>query len=211
MHATVFDIDGTLLQSAGVDDELYKDAVRSVIRGALIRPSLSDYDYVSDSGILAQIMTDNSIPSGSEQASVIKSRFMDLLRAHISKHGPFEEVPGAKNILKMFDKSPDHAVAIATGGWRESALLKLETAGFGELVCPIATADDAYDRQEIMSIALSQLSGSFSSITYFGDGPWDRDASSGLGWNFVAVGSALGGLESYHDLENVLHGSSLQL
>lgn len=203
MHATVFDIDGTLLQSAGVDDELYKDAVRSVLGGAFIRPSLSDYDYVSDSGILAQIMTDNSIPNGAEHVTTIKSTFIDLLRAHISEHGPFREVPGARNILERLNKSPDHAVAIATGGWRESALLKLETAGFGELVCPIATADDAYDRKEIMSIALSQLSGSFSSITYFGDGPWDRDATSGLGWNFVAVGSALGGLESYHDLESV--------
>lgn len=203
MHATVFDIDGTLLQSAGVDDDLYKDAVRSVIRGALIRPSLSDYDYVSDSGILAQILTDNSVPNNPERVSMIKSKFMDLLRTHILEHGPFPEIPGAKNVLKKFNESPDHAVAIATGGWRQPALLKLKTAGFSELGCPIATADDAYDRKEIMSIALSQLGGSFSSVTYFGDGPWDRDATSRLGWNFVAVGSALDGLESYHDLDDV--------
>lgn len=203
MHANVFDIDGTLLQSAGADDDLYKDAVRSVIRGAFIRPSLSDYDYVSDSGILTQILTDNSVPNNADQISMIKLKFMGLLRAHISERGPFPEVPGAKKILKKLSDSPDHALAIATGGWRESALLKLETAGFGELACPIATADDAYDRKEIMSIALSQLGDSFSSVTYYGDGPWDRDATSGLGWNFVAVGSALGGLESYHVLGDI--------
>lgn len=203
MHATVFDIDGTLLQSAGVDDDLYKAAVRSVIRGAFFRPSLSDYDYVSDSGILAQIMIDNSVPSTPERVASIKSRFIDLLKTHISEHGPFPEVPGALNTLKKLNESPDHAVAIATGGWRESALLKLETAGFSDLVCPIATADDAHDRTEIMSIALSRLGGSFRSITYFGDGPWDRDATIGLGWKFVAVGSVLGGLESYHDLEDI--------
>lgn len=203
MHATVFDIDGTLLQSAGVDDDLYKHAVRSVFRGAFIRPSLSDYDYVSDSGILSQIMTDNSIPEDQESALEIKSIFVGFLKAHIAEHGPFPEVPGAKNILRKFRESPEHAVAIATGGWRESALLKLETAGFDGLAYPIATADDAYDRKEIMSIALAQLSGSFNSITYFGDGPWDRDATNGLGWNFVAVGSALGGLESYDDLDDV--------
>ena len=160
MHATVFDIDGTLLQSAGVDDDLYKAAVRSVIRGAFFRPSLSDYDYVSDSGILAQIMTDNSVPHTSERVALIKSRFIDLLTTHISEHGPFPEIPGALNILRKLNDSPEHAVAIATGGWRKSALLKLETAGFSELACPVATADDAYDRREIMSIALSQLGGS---------------------------------------------------
>ena len=203
VHATIFDIDGTLLQSAGVDDDLYKNAVQSVFHGAFLRPALSDYDYVSDSGILSQIMIDNSIPDDPELASRVKSNFIGFLKAHIAKHGPFPEVPGAKNILKKFRESPDHAVAIATGGWRESARLKLETAGFGELAYPIATADDAYDRKAIMRIALAQLSGSFSTITYFGDGPWDRDATSGLGWKFVAVGSALGGLESYYDLDDV--------
>jgi phosphoglycolate phosphatase-like HAD superfamily hydrolase len=203
MHAVVFDIDGTLLQSAGVDDDLYKEAVRAVISDAFIRPSLSDYDYVSDSGILSQIMTDNSIPNNPAQVFMIKSTFMGLLRAHIAEHGPFPVFPGAKHALEKFTDSPDHAVAIATGGWRESALLKLDTAGFGDFVCPMATADDAFDRAEIMSIAVSQLGSSFSTITYFGDGPWDRDATSRLGWNFVAVGSALGGLESYHDLRDV--------
>ncbi len=53
-----------------------------------------------------------------------------------------------------------------------------------------------------MRIALSQLGDSFSSVTYYGDGPWDRDASLQLGWNFVAVGSELGGLESYSSIED---------
>lgn len=197
MHAVVFDIDGTLLRSAAVDDALYKDAVRSVLGDAKIRPALSDYDYVSDSGILSQIFSDNSISEVIEHEAAIKSRFVQLLSKHISEHGPFQEIPGARAFLKRFDDSSEHAVAIATGGWRASALLKLETAGFGDFDVPIATSDDARDRQEIMRIALSQLGDSFSSVTYYGDGPWDRDASRQLGWNFVAVGSALGGLESY--------------
>ncbi|MGI9357628.1 MAG: hypothetical protein ACR2PF_21035, partial [Rhizobiaceae bacterium] len=64
-------------------------------------------------------------------------------------------------------------------------------------------SDDAYDRKEIMRTALSRLGGSFDSVTYYGDGPWDRDASHQLGWSFVAVGSALGGLESYYGLGDV--------
>ena len=51
-----------------------------------------------------------------------------------------------------------------------------------------------------MQHALSQLTGSFNSITYYGDGTWDRDASLELGWNFVAVGAKLDGLLSYEDL-----------
>jgi FMN phosphatase YigB (HAD superfamily) len=202
MHAVVFDIDGTLLQSAAVDDALYKDAVRSILGDPKIRPALSDYDYVSDSGILSQIFSDNSIREVVELEAAIKSRFVQLLSNHISEQGPFQEIPGARDFLKRIDDSSNHAVAIATGGWRASALLKLETAGFGDFDVPIATSDDARDRQEIMRIALSQLDGTFSSVTYYGDGPWDRDASQQLGWSFVAVGSALDGLRSYASLDD---------
>jgi FMN phosphatase YigB (HAD superfamily) len=201
IHAVIFDIDGTLLQSAAVDDALYQSAVRSVLGDAMIRPNLLDYDYVSDSGILSQIFSDNSVAEVIEPEAQIKSCFVRLLSDHIAAQGPFKEIPGARDFLKRFDDSSEHAVGIATGGWRASALLKLETAGFGDFDVPIATSDDARDRQEIMRIALSQLGDSFSSVTYYGDGPWDRDASRQLGWNFVAVGSGLGGIESYASIE----------
>lgn len=203
MHAVVFDIDGTLLESAAVDDALYKGAVRSVLGDVQIRPYLVDYDYVSDSGILSEILTDNSIADEPDVVAAVRLRFVESLKAYISEHGPFPEIPGAKDILRKLGESSNHAVAMATGGWRDSALLKIDTAGFGEFGYPIATSDDAYDRKEIMRIALSRLGNSFSSVTYYGDGPWDRDASQELGWNFVAVGPALGGLESYDDLVDV--------
>jgi len=203
VHAVVFDIDGTLLQSAAVDDALYKNAVRSVLRDARIRPCIDDYDFVSDSGILSQILADNAVSDDPEIVAAIKTRFVELLKAHISGHGPFPEIPGARDFLRKIGDSSNHAAAMATGGWRESALLKLDTAGFGEFGYPIATSDDAYDRKEIMRIAVSYLGDSFSSITYYGDGPWDRDASLELGWNFVAVGPALGGLKSYGDLFDI--------
>jgi len=203
MHAAVFDIDGTLLQSAGEDDDMYKDAVRSMYPDVYIRPELSDYDLVSDTGILSQIFTDNSIREDSNSVSSIKSTFIELLTQHIAAHGPFVEIPGAKNMLSRLMRSSNHVVAIATGGWRESALLKLDTSGFSELGCPVATSDDAPDRKDIMKIALAPLGKSFSSITYYGDGTWDRDATEALGWNFVPVGPALGGLEPYVDLDDV--------
>jgi hypothetical protein len=56
---------------------------------------------------------------------------------------------------------------------------------------------DELDRQSIMLDALRKLGGSFDSVTYFGDGTWDREASAGLGWEFVAVGNELGGIEHY--------------
>ncbi len=47
-------------------------------------------------------------------------------------------------------------------------------------------------------MALSKIGSTFDSITYYGDGSWDEKACAELGWNFVAVGAALGGIESYY-------------
>ena len=119
---------------------------------------------------------------------------------HVAINGAFPAFPGARNYLQKYVASDNHAVGIATGCWRDSAVLKLTSAGLGDLGVPIATADDAMARVDIMQFALSQLSGSFDSITYYGDGEWDRQATAALGWNFVPVGATLGGLSSYEDL-----------
>jgi len=197
VHAVIFDIDGTLLQSAAVDETLYRQSVTSVLGPVRFRPSLHDYEFVTDSGILSQILNDNSLRMDLEETTEIKARFISALARHIQENGPFQEVPGAKNMLDRLSSSSAHSVAIATGGWLDSALLKLKSANFDLSRFPLATSDDSFDRTEIMQLALSRLGSEFRSITYYGDGPWDRDACMALGWKFVAVGSTLGGINSY--------------
>ncbi len=203
MHAIVFDIDGTLIQSASVDDALYKDAVRSVLGPVRFRPSQSDYEFVTDSGILRQILTDNSIPATACRVSEIKSRFVGALTEHIASRGPFAEVPGARRFMASLRSSRDSAVAIATGGWREPAVLKLESAGFDCDGLTIATSDDSHERTAIMQTAVAKLGNGFRSVTYYGDGPWDRDACAILGWRFVAVGPALSGIDAFPPVERI--------
>ncbi len=202
MHAVIFDIDGTLLQSAAVDDELYRCAVREVLGDVILRPNLHEYDFVTDTGILTQVFDDNGIQAG--DVNDVKLAFVHLLQKYVDKHGPFEEIPGAGAMLQRMRASPEHAPAMATGGWRESAELKLKSAGIYFDDIPLATSNDAAERTAIMRIALARLRLEPASVTYYGDGPWDRDACAALGWNFIAVGTELGGLMRYPALEKIL-------
>ncbi len=88
MHAVVLDIDGTILQSNVVDDILYREAVLSVLGTIQLRTSFADYDNVSDSGILSQILTDNSIAEDPELVGAVKTYFVESLRTHITANGP---------------------------------------------------------------------------------------------------------------------------
>ncbi|MBT8078362.1 MAG: HAD family hydrolase [Gammaproteobacteria bacterium] len=198
MKALIFDIDGTLLVSSAEDDRLYRRAVGQVLGSVSFRDNLHDYAHVSDTGILTQVFEDNGVALEQSLFDAVKSAFFAALEEHIAEYGPFSEVPGAADYLRRIMDSPNHEFAIATGGWRESARMKLGAAGLPCDDAPLASSDDAVDRADIMRHALRSLSGEFSSVTYYGDGPWDRSASEALGWDFIGVGRAIAGIDTYH-------------
>jgi phosphoglycolate phosphatase-like HAD superfamily hydrolase len=197
MHAVIFDIDDTLLHSMSDDDRLFRQAIRDVLGEVRFRASLADYDHVSDTGILRQVLADNAAQDA--MFDVIRQRFLTALEAYVTTHGPFQEIAGARAVLDRLRQSERHAVALATGCWRPSARLKLQTAGFRFDDLPLATADDAMERTGIMRHALASLPGEYESVTYFGDGIWDQRACAALRWNFRPVGPVLQGIEAYHD------------
>ena len=163
--------------------------------------NLTDYEHVTDTGILQQILDDNGYSGGSDVTGPIKSIFIEGLRNHIEDVGSFPIIDGAVQFLEESRKSDDTRIGIATGGWRESALLKLQSAGFNIDGVPLVTSDDSPSRTEIMRLALKKTGGFAGPVTYFGDAEWDERACQELGWNFVAVGRGLNGIESYTDIE----------
>ncbi len=197
MKAIVFDIDGTLIESMAIDSDLYFSSIFAVLGPVEFRENLNDYDHVTDNGIIAQVMADNALPPSSNIIDSIRSRFVAGLTEHIETDGPFPVIPGATQFIDKLRISKGHDVAIATGGWRLSALLKLETSGLDVKGIPVISCDDSPSRTEIMRIALSKLGNEYESVTYFGDAEWDRRACETLGWGFIPVGSDLGGIETY--------------
>ena len=197
MHAVVLDIDGTLLESDRVDGALYIAAIRRIIGPAYIRKNWAAYKHVTDAGILHEVMTDNGVPKSTHAIEAIKRVFVESLACHVTKNGAFPEIPGAKRFVASLYSAQDRAFAYATGGWADSALLKLRTAGFPIQGVPLSSSDDSFDRREIMANALDKLGNHFESVTYYGDGAWDRQAANDLGWTFVPVGIELGGITQY--------------
>lgn len=200
MNAIILDIDGTLIDSMGVDPGLYFSCIESVLGPVNLR-DLNDYAHVTDSGILEQIIEENGLSGKDELAAAVKTLFIDGLTSHIEDMGPFPVIEGAVEFVERVSSSGDLRVAIATGCWRESALLKLKTSGFNIEGIPVATCDGSPSRVDIMRSALQHTGGDSGAVTYFGDAEWDQRACAHLGWNFVAVGPRLGGIESYSAIQ----------
>ena len=200
MNSIILDIDGTLIDSMGVDPRLYFSSIERVLGPVCLR-DLNDYDHVTDSGILGQILEENGFSAAGELADSVKSMFMKGLNDHIEDIGSFPVIDGAVQFVERIRRSTDTRIAIATGCWRESALLKLQTSGFNIEGIPVATSDDSPSRVDIMRSALKMTGSDAGAVTYFGDAEWDQRACQDLGWNFVAVGPRLGGIESFSSIQ----------
>jgi len=79
-----------------------------------------------------------------------------LSEQYNSNSSSFAELPGASIALSRLRRESDWGVAIATGCWRESALLKLRAAKIDIDGIPAAYAEDGLSREEILEAALTQ-------------------------------------------------------
>lgn len=117
----IFDIDGTLTRTNGVDEECYAQAVHDVLGVSGISTDWGSYRYSSDNGILHEIieMHCKRAPTGRDFRAV-RSRFIELVsvRSRRDSEG-WEEVAGAREILRELP-SMGWTIAVATGGWGPS-------------------------------------------------------------------------------------------
>lgn len=206
MHLVMFDIDGTLVDSAGFDADLYAQAVEGVLNIEVDR-NWDAYEHVSDSGILEQLLRDSRFANDrAALAARVQQRFVGLVRDYLQREPvAVREIAGARRLVERLLALPDVRVAIATGGWEPTARLKLEYVGIDLGGVGFASSSDARARTDIMRLAAQRaLSGtSFKRATYFGDGAWDRRASAELGYEFVAVGRGVAHPVTYDDLRDV--------
>ena len=208
-HALVmFDVDGTLVESNEIDSLMYRQAIREVL-AIEFDGEWERYRNVTDGGILQQVLEENGVSDDPTLWSgTVEEKFCSLLKDEFDRRTErLSEIPGSKVLLERLLTTSDVTVAIATGGWREAARLKLSEAGIELERFVFATGSDAVRRIDIMKIAEERaLKGkTVSRRIYFGDGEWDRVACRQLDYEFVAVGGGLDHQPQFTDLAATEH------
>ncbi|MBI2875968.1 MAG: HAD family hydrolase [Candidatus Tectomicrobia bacterium] len=194
MQLVIFDIDGTLTQTTRIDELCFLRALAEEFGITAINTNWLDYAYSTDSGIALQILQEQWVrcPS-SDELLRFQHRFVHLLMESCAQSpDAFIEVPGATAAFRRLREETNWTVAIATGGWRASALFKLSRIGIDAQQVPAAFADDSPLREEIVQTALSRaasLNGNepFQRVVYVGDAVWDVRTAQQLGLAFLGV------------------------
>ncbi len=188
----IFDLDGTLADTLGVDHRCFVDAFRIEHGIDFTDDDWATYHHTTDSGIAPEVIERYlGRPASRDEVERHKRRFIALLEeAAAMEPASFREVPGASDLLDALGERPDWHVVVATGSWRDSALLKLRAAGLDRFDLPLASADDAEAREAIVAhgVSLPAARRPFDGTVLIGDKPWDLAAAGHHGFGFVGVG-----------------------
>jgi phosphoglycolate phosphatase-like HAD superfamily hydrolase len=192
MRLVIFDIDGTLTQTTKADEECFVRSLDAVCGFSDVDTDWSCYKHATDAGILREIYETRTgrLPSPSE-ASRFRQYFVDLL-ARVSSEAAFAAITGAPRLLSRLADGGEHRVALATGAWRDSARLKMASAGLRYDDYPAASSDDAFDRESIIRLSMQRAAeryGSRGSTVYVGDGVWDARVYRSVGIPFIGIGT----------------------
>jgi len=195
MNLAIFDIDGTLTETNAVDEICFVQAFADAHAITEINTNWTEYEYVTDSGIMFQIFDERfGRPPDEDELMNFKSCLVNLLEAQREKNSSlFVEISGASRTLTGLNRETEWAVALATGCWHDSADLKLKAAGIPTEHLPAAFAEHGLSREAILQTAVSHAQQSydqsrFERIVSVGDASWDVQAARNLGIAFLGIG-----------------------
>ena len=197
MNLAIFDIDGTLTETDHVDEVCFVQALADAHGITEISTDWAGYPHTTDSAITFHIFQ-SKFNRRPEEAELLKfkSHFVRLLENYQNSDSSlFAEILGASSMLRRLNGEPVWRVAIASGGWRTSATLKLKGAGIHVDDYPAAFADDGLSREEILQAAVLKAQmlyeqNHFTRVVSIGDGLWDVRTARNLRFPFLGIGSS---------------------
>jgi phosphoglycolate phosphatase-like HAD superfamily hydrolase len=185
----LFDLDGTLLKTDGIDWRLYLQAFADVYDMEVRLEECRACRRITDRGVAEELLERRLGRSVvAEDVRPLHERFVALLHAALPPPSDALQVPGAAAILDRL-RGDGHTVAIATGGWDASARLKLACAGIRLDGIALTACDECPDRESIMTRAMDRAGGiaRHGRVVYVGDAAWDVAATHALALPFVGV------------------------
>jgi phosphoglycolate phosphatase-like HAD superfamily hydrolase len=191
-NLAVFDLDGTLLDTNGIDSVCFVAAWQEELGISCEGISWSTFEHVTDSGIAREILRREGLESG-DHAARVERRLIELLqRAAEQDPSKFRPIDGAAEMLETLHSRGWSAV-IATGAWGGSAMTKLRAAGSPFERLPVSAAcGERCSREEIVQHAIALAASidgreTYERIVVFGDAAWDVKTARNLALPFIGV------------------------
>ncbi|USG59714.1 HAD family hydrolase [Sneathiella marina] len=195
-NLAIFDIDGTIMHSAGHDVSLFREAHARHIPEDSMTAHWGNFSQMTDYAINNEFFdrVHGRAPTD-EELNAIKSTFITLVKdAHTARPEIFSPVLGALHAIESLSGHTDWAVGFASGGWEISATYKLASMGIDADAYPTAFGDAHADRLTLVQSAIDAAKEThnrdgFDHVVSVGDGLWDIAAARDLNLPFIGISS----------------------
>ena len=187
----LFDIDGTLIHSAGAGIQALRVALKERFG---IEDDLSNIEIagMTDSGIVMSILKKHKIPGIGENVTAFLDSYVHFLSFELPRRKG-KLLPGVLPLLEKLKTRKHLVLALLTGNVSRGARLKLEHYGVWHFFEFGAFADDHHDRNQLGLFARARAREkhgrefSAEEIDIIGDTPRDIACGKAIGARTIAV------------------------
>ncbi len=193
----LFDIDGTLLLTAGAGRRAITAAMADVIGTGTAAFDGVRFDGKTDPQIVSELLSaaGEPDPSDADRIAAICERYADLLEVELRQPGTRVTVmPGVHELLARLEQEPEAMLGLLTGNVVRGAALKLRAGGIDpDRFAVGAYGSDSAHRPALPPIAASRAAARFGrvpdghEVVIIGDTPADVACGAGIGARALAV------------------------
>lgn len=192
----LFDIDGTILLSAGAGRRAIRAALEAELQGCEAASSVR-FDGKTDPQILCELLAaaGHAETPTSTILDELCGRYLRHLEAELEVTGHMTTImPGVLDLLDRLEREPGVVLGLLTGNLRGGAMLKLRAAGISLTRFPVgAYGSDSAHRPELPPIAAERATTWFGrlpvaeEVVIIGDTPADVTCGTGIGARALGV------------------------
>ena len=187
----LFDIDGTLIHSAGAGAHSLRQTLDERFG---IKDDLADIEFagMTDSSIVRNILNKHSIPTTNENIVAFLDTYVHFLPLELPQRAGLL-LPGVLDLLKKLKNRTHLILALLTGNVSRGAQLKLEHYGVWHFFEFGAFADDHHDRNQLGAFAQARarekhgVAFNADQIDVIGDTPRDIACGKAFGARTIAI------------------------
>lgn len=190
MRTLLFDIDGTLLDSAGGGKRALRRALSDEF--GLSNPK-TDISFAgrTDKGLLSELLRHNQLPDDLANCGRLRRRYTAVLPGELSR-GKGCVLPGVMELISRLAADRRVQLAVMTGNFPESATRKLEHFGLMHLFGWLIGGDLDVERVDLARRASSLIRSRYggdaaTDVVIIGDTPDDIRCAHAIGAQAIAV------------------------
>ncbi len=179
MKLLLFDIDGTLIHTAGAGREAMESAFEKIYG---LQNGFHDIIMMgrTDPSILEEALKNHGLEWNDREVRDFREIYFQILESMIKapKKGKCL-CPGIQELLDRLSQHPDITLGLLTGNWKTSSFIKLRHFGIDGYFHVGAYADDSARRDELVPFAIRRVEKLWGKpvrredITVIGDTPLD--------------------------------------